>query len=144
MARGSPARTELALLLEQGGFGPRRAGLSPDYGLGVMVTQVFEQLRTPSVPREGHPALRDQPDQGEKVPLYGDGLNVRDWLHVDDHCRGILLVLENGRLGEIYNIGGGTELTNRGSSTSYSNCARETSRWSSRRRTARSRSSLLR
>jgi dTDP-glucose 4,6-dehydratase len=50
---------------------------------------------------------------GRKVPLYGDGLNVRDWLHVDDHCRGIQLVLERGRPGEIYNIGGGTELTNR-------------------------------
>ena len=48
-----------------------------------------------------------------KVPLYGDGLNVRDWLHVDDHCRGIQLVAEGGRPGEIYNIGGGTELTNR-------------------------------
>jgi dTDP-glucose 4,6-dehydratase len=47
-----------------------------------------------------------------KVPLYGDGLNVRDWLHVDDHCRGVLAVLEGGRAGEIYNIGGGTELTN--------------------------------
>ena len=50
---------------------------------------------------------------GRSVPLYGDGLNVRDWLHVDDHCRGILLVLEGGRAGEIYNIGGGTELTNK-------------------------------
>ncbi|GAA3991609.1 dTDP-glucose 4,6-dehydratase [Allokutzneria multivorans] len=50
---------------------------------------------------------------GLKVPLYGDGLNVRDWLHVDDHCRGIQLVAEGGRAGEIYNIGGGTELTNR-------------------------------
>jgi dTDP-glucose 4,6-dehydratase len=50
---------------------------------------------------------------GRKVPLYGDGLNVRDWLHVDDHCRGIQLVAEKGRPGEIYNIGGGTELTNR-------------------------------
>ncbi len=49
---------------------------------------------------------------GIKVPLYGDGLNVRDWLHVDDHCQGILKVLEGGRSGEIYNIGGGTELTN--------------------------------
>jgi dTDP-glucose 4,6-dehydratase len=47
------------------------------------------------------------------VPLYGDGLNVRDWLHVDDHCRGIELVLEKGRPGETYNIGGGTELTNK-------------------------------
>ncbi len=50
---------------------------------------------------------------GKPVPLYGDGLNVRDWLHVDDHCRGIQLVADHGRPGEIYNIGGGTELTNR-------------------------------
>ena len=50
---------------------------------------------------------------GLSVPLYGDGLNVRDWLHVDDHCRGIQLVLERGQAGEIYNIGGGVELTNR-------------------------------
>ena len=50
---------------------------------------------------------------GAPVPLYGDGLNIRDWLHVDDHCRAIQLVLEDGRPGEIYNIGGGVELTNR-------------------------------
>ncbi|MDP3972185.1 MAG: GDP-mannose 4,6-dehydratase, partial [Candidatus Nanopelagicales bacterium] len=49
---------------------------------------------------------------GLSVPLYGEGLNVRDWLHVDDHCRGIQLVFDKGRSGEIYNIGGGTELTN--------------------------------
>lgn len=50
---------------------------------------------------------------GKKVPLYGEGLNIRDWLHVDDHCRGIHMVLEKGKAGEIYNIGGGTELTNK-------------------------------
>jgi dTDP-glucose 4,6-dehydratase len=50
---------------------------------------------------------------GKNVPLYGEGTNVRDWLHVDDHCRGIHLVLTGGRVGEIYNIGGGTELTNK-------------------------------
>ena len=50
--------------------------------------------------------------EGKKVPLYGDGLNVRDWLHVDDHCNGILKVLLKGRSGEIYNIGGGSELNN--------------------------------
>ncbi|MBV9369252.1 MAG: dTDP-glucose 4,6-dehydratase [Frankiales bacterium] len=50
---------------------------------------------------------------GHQVPLYGDGLNIRDWLHVDDHCRGIQLVVESGRAGEVYNIGGGVELTNR-------------------------------
>jgi dTDP-glucose 4,6-dehydratase len=49
---------------------------------------------------------------GKKVPLYGSGTNVRDWLHVDDHCNGIHLALTKGRSGEIYNIGGGTELTN--------------------------------
>ena len=47
------------------------------------------------------------------VPLYGDGLNVRDWLHIDDHVQGIELVRTGGRPGEVYNIGGGTELSNR-------------------------------
>jgi dTDP-glucose 4,6-dehydratase len=47
-----------------------------------------------------------------EVPLYGEGRNVRDWLHVDDHCRAIHLVVAGGRPGEVYNIGGGTELTN--------------------------------
>lgn len=50
--------------------------------------------------------------RGKKLPIYGKGLNIRDWLHVDDHCRGIELVLQNGHKGEIYNIGGGTELSN--------------------------------
>ena len=48
-----------------------------------------------------------------KVPLYGNGLNVRDWLHVDDHCDGIYSVLSEGKSGNIYNIGGGRELTNK-------------------------------
>jgi dTDP-glucose 4,6-dehydratase len=47
------------------------------------------------------------------VPLYGNGENIRDWLHVDDHTRGIAMVATRGRAGEIYNIGGGTELSNR-------------------------------
>jgi dTDP-glucose 4,6-dehydratase len=46
------------------------------------------------------------------VPLYGDGLNVRDWLHVDDHCRGVDLLIERGQNGEVYNIGGGNEVRN--------------------------------
>jgi dTDP-glucose 4,6-dehydratase len=50
---------------------------------------------------------------GGTVPLYGDGLNIRDWLHVDDHCLGIALVLGRGRAGEVYHVGGRTELTNR-------------------------------
>jgi dTDP-glucose 4,6-dehydratase len=49
---------------------------------------------------------------GRNLPIYGDGMNVRDWLYVDDHCRGIALVLDQGRVGEVYNIGGGAELPN--------------------------------
>jgi dTDP-glucose 4,6-dehydratase len=51
--------------------------------------------------------------EGGKMPLYGDGLNVRDWLYVDDHCDGIEAALLRGREGEVYNIGGGNERTNR-------------------------------
>ncbi|MXP44601.1 dTDP-glucose 4,6-dehydratase [Allopontixanthobacter sediminis] len=49
---------------------------------------------------------------GRNLPIYGDGMNVRDWLHVEDHCQGIELVLTKGRTGETYNIGGGQELPN--------------------------------
>lgn len=51
--------------------------------------------------------------EGKKVPLYGDGMNVRDWLYVEDHCDAIWTVLNKGRPGEVYNIGGNNELTNR-------------------------------
>jgi len=73
---------------------------------------LFEQLRTSPVSGEGDSTVRDESLRRGEGPLYGDGQNVRDWLFVDDHCRGILAVLEGGRAGEIYNIGGGTELTN--------------------------------
>jgi dTDP-glucose 4,6-dehydratase len=49
---------------------------------------------------------------GKDLPIYGDGMNVRDWLHVEDHCYGIELVLQNGRIGDTYNVGGGAELPN--------------------------------
>jgi dTDP-glucose 4,6-dehydratase len=51
--------------------------------------------------------------EGKKVPLYGDGMNVRDWLYVEDHCDGIWTVLNKGRFGEVYNIGGHNEIPNR-------------------------------
>jgi len=50
---------------------------------------------------------------GGRIALYGDGSNIRDWLHVSDHCRGIALALTAGRAGQVYNIGGGTEITNK-------------------------------
>ncbi|GAA4959937.1 hypothetical protein GCM10023238_28580 [Streptomyces heliomycini] len=67
----------------------------------------------PPLPREGHPLFVTNLLDGKKVPLYGDGGNVRDWLHIDDHVQGIELVRTKGRAGEIYNIGGGTELSNK-------------------------------
>ncbi len=83
------------------------------YGLHVNVTRCSNNYGPRQFPEKVIPLFVTNLMDGRKVPLYGDGLNVRDWLHVDDHCRGILLVLEGGGAGEIYNIGGGTELTNK-------------------------------
>jgi dTDP-glucose 4,6-dehydratase len=49
---------------------------------------------------------------GKNLPIYGDGLNIRDWLHVQDHCKAIINILENGKIGDVYNIGGCNEKTN--------------------------------
>ncbi len=83
------------------------------YGMHVNVTRCSNNYGPRQFPEKVIPLFVTHLMDGRSVPLYGDGLNVRDWLHVDDHCRGILLVLEGGRAGEIYNIGGGTELTNK-------------------------------
>lgn len=83
------------------------------YGLHVNVTRCSNNYGPRQYPEKVIPLFVTNLMDGHSIPLYGDGLNVRDWLHVDDHCRGILLVLNGGRAGEIYNIGGGTELTNK-------------------------------
>ncbi|WP_019808395.1 dTDP-glucose 4,6-dehydratase [Saccharomonospora halophila] len=83
------------------------------HGLPVCVTRCSNNYGPYQFPEKMVPLFVTNLLDGRPVPLYGDGLNVRDWLHVDDHCRGIQLVAERGRPGEIYNIGGGTELTNR-------------------------------
>ena len=83
------------------------------YGLDVCVTRCSNNYGPRQYPEKVIPLFVTNLFDGLQVPLYGDGLNVRDWLHVDDHCRGVLAVFEGGRAGEIYNIGGGTELTNR-------------------------------
>ena len=82
------------------------------FGLNVMVTRCSNNYGPRQFPEKLIPLFVTNLFDGIKVPLYGDGLNVRDRLFVDDHCRGILAVLAGGRPGEIYNIGGGTELTN--------------------------------
>jgi dTDP-glucose 4,6-dehydratase len=83
------------------------------HGMDVVVTRCSNNYGPYQFPEKVIPLFVTNLLDGRKVPLYGDGGNVRDWLHVDDHCHGIQLVLERGRAGEVYNIGGGTELTNK-------------------------------
>jgi dTDP-glucose 4,6-dehydratase len=83
------------------------------YDLPIIVTRSSNNYGPYQFPEKVIPLFVTNLIDGLPVPLYGDGLNVRDWLHVDDHCRGIQAALERGENGEVYNIGGGTELTNR-------------------------------
>jgi dTDP-glucose 4,6-dehydratase len=82
------------------------------YGMDIRITRCSNNFGTHQYPEKMIPLFITNLIDDKKVPLYGDGLNVRDWLHVEDHCQGIFLVAQKGRSGEIYNIGGGTELTN--------------------------------
>jgi dTDP-glucose 4,6-dehydratase len=83
------------------------------HGMDVVITRCSNNYGPYQFPEKVIPLFVSNLIDGLPVPLYGDGLNVRDWLHVADHCAGIQLVAEGGRAGEVYNIGGGTELTNR-------------------------------
>ncbi|GAA0526731.1 dTDP-glucose 4,6-dehydratase [Saccharopolyspora subtropica] len=83
------------------------------HGLPVCITRCSNNYGPYQFPEKVLPLFITNLMDGQQVPLYGDGLNVRDWLHVTDHCQGIQLVAQSGRPGEIYNIGGGTELTNK-------------------------------
>lgn len=82
------------------------------HGIDVVITRCSNNYGTHHFPEKLIPLFITNLLEGKKVPVYGTGKNVRDWLHVDDHCRGIYQVLMNGRPGEVYNIGGGRELTN--------------------------------
>jgi len=83
------------------------------HGLPVVVTRSSNQFGPYQFPEKLIPFFITNLVDGRHVPLYGDGLNVRDWLYVRDNCVGVDLVLRSGEIGEIYNIGGGNELTNR-------------------------------
>jgi dTDP-glucose 4,6-dehydratase len=82
------------------------------HGLDVRITRCSNNYGPRQFPEKIVPLFVTNLMDGLKVPVYGNGANVRDWLHVDDHCRGIHAVLSRGQAGEIYNIGGGTELSN--------------------------------
>jgi dTDP-glucose 4,6-dehydratase len=83
------------------------------HGLPVSITRCSNNYGPYQFPEKVIPLFVTNLMDGQPVPLYGEGRNMRDWLHVDDHCRGIHLVATKGRVGETYNIGGGTELTNK-------------------------------
>nr|BFE56628.1 dTDP-glucose 4,6-dehydratase [Dactylosporangium thailandense] len=83
------------------------------HGMEVVVTRCSNNYGHYQFPEKVIPLFVTNLIDGGTVPLYGDGGNIRDWLHVSDHCAGIQLALEKGRAGEVYNIGGGRELTNR-------------------------------
>ena len=82
------------------------------YQVPVIVTRASNNYGPNQFPEKVIPLFVTNLIEGRRVPLYGDGLNVRDWLHVDDHCRAIDAVIERGIDGEVYNIGGGNEVRN--------------------------------
>ncbi|WP_330452246.1 MULTISPECIES: dTDP-glucose 4,6-dehydratase [unclassified Streptomyces] len=83
------------------------------HGLDVRVTRCSNNYGHHHFPEKVIPLFVTNLLEGRPVPLYGDGAHVRDWLHIDDHVQGIELVRTQGRPGEVYNIGGGTELSNK-------------------------------
>jgi dTDP-glucose 4,6-dehydratase len=85
---------------------------STTFGTPIMITRGSNTYGPYQYPEKLVPLFITNLIDDTQVPVYGDGLQVRDWLHVDDHARGILQVLENGKLGEIYNIGGGNSREN--------------------------------
>lgn len=82
------------------------------YGLDVTTSNCSNNYGPFQYPEKLIPLFLLNALRGRRLPIYGDGMNVRDWLHVEDHCRGIEACLHRGRAGEVYNIGGGAELPN--------------------------------
>lgn len=82
------------------------------FGLNISSTRCSNNYGPYQFPEKVIPLFVTNLMRGKRVPLYGDGRNVRDWLHVDDHCQGIDIVVERGEAGQAYNIGGGEELSN--------------------------------
>jgi dTDP-glucose 4,6-dehydratase len=81
--------------------------------LPVLITRCSNNYGPYQFPEKVIPLFVTNLMEGKKVPLYGDGMNIRDWLHVEDHCEAIWAVLMRGTPGEVYNIGGNNEITNR-------------------------------
>jgi dTDP-glucose 4,6-dehydratase len=83
------------------------------FKMPVLITRCSNNYGPYQFPEKVIPLFVTNLMEGKKVPLYGDGMNIRDWLHVEDHCEAIWTVLTRGTPGEVYNIGGNNEITNR-------------------------------
>lgn len=82
------------------------------YGMDTVITRCSNNYGPYQFPEKLIPLMIRRALRGEPLPVYGDGMQVRDWIHVEDHCRGICLALERGRAGAVYNFGGGAERAN--------------------------------
>lgn len=82
------------------------------YGFPAVITRCSNNYGPYQFPEKLIPLLITNAMEDKPLPIYGDGLNIRDWIHVEDHCRAVKVILEKGREGEIYNIGGDGEKTN--------------------------------
>lgn len=82
------------------------------YGLPVNITRCSNNYGPYQFPEKLIPLMIQRAERGETLPVYGDGQQIRDWLHVSDHCHAIWTVAERGRVGDVYNIGGNNEMTN--------------------------------
>src|SRR6185295_13573010 len=83
------------------------------YGLPVLITNCSNNYGPYQHPEKLIPLMIIHALEGKSLPIYGDGSNVRDWLHVSDHCEALMAVIERGRIGETYNVGGGNQHDNR-------------------------------
>jgi len=83
------------------------------YGMPALITNCSNNYGPYQHPEKLIPLMIIHALEGKKLPIYGDGSNVRDWLHVSDHCQALISVIERGRVGETYNVGGGNERNNR-------------------------------
>lgn len=111
--------TELAPLLPNSPYAASKAASDlvalsfwKTHGLNVMVTRCSNNYGPRQFPEKVIPVFVRKILAGEPVPMYGSGLNIREWIHVSDHCRALLKILEKGSAGEIYNIGSGIHLSN--------------------------------
>lgn len=117
--QGGSAFTEQSPLLPSSPYAASKASSDllvlsyyKTYGLPITISRCSNNYGTHQYPEKLIPLMIQKALQGKSLPVYGDGLNVRDWIHVVDHCRAIDCILQRGKVGEVYNVGAGEEIPN--------------------------------